>query len=275
MASVFSLRGMPAVSEIAVRRALSVADLVVTNATDAELTINGGRAQRLPPSRVARAISRFGAMPSWMSLSKTDEYKNQARATVQYRIDIDVPIEGSLAEVDMAFVKYLAKPRITMADIAAFSRGIGRTRSAGDRRAPALSAYATAVLIKDQDPLSGITLPFAAHVEKLRAAIVGLEQIERPLAQLIRSIVQLNLNHFDVEGLPDGVPPLAQAMRLYAAVRDAQDPTLPPIHSVRGVPLCPIDATTEDILDTIARPHVARSARGFERLWQAANSGLV
>jgi hypothetical protein len=172
-----------------------------------------------------------------------------ADVRARYIVDIAIPDDRELAEVDRAFVRCLAVDRPSTRDIDSYAASVQRFASAR-RYSGALGDYAHGVLAKEGSEYSGATLPFEAFETKFSRALDELsDHVERPVAAAVVATARLNLNDVTEPYTRTGDRRLDQCLHVLHTTASLQPKLLTtPARTGALVSLCPIDRDTHFIL---------------------------
>jgi hypothetical protein len=112
---------------------------------------------------------------------------------VDFRIDIEIALDGDIAGVEQCFENAAHRGRLdrrAVEDVIAAARAFPTAIAYCD----GICEYLYGVLAKERSPDSA--LPFEKYREKYNRAAEVLRDVDRPLAQLIQGLVAFHFNHF-------------------------------------------------------------------------------
>jgi hypothetical protein len=131
------------------------------------------------------------------------------RVAQKYLLTLIAPDDRSLADIDELFLRVLGTKDARMESISHFHE---MTRDPPiSEYAEALGDYVRAVLIKDDDPRTGVSTRLHHHHEIQNKVLNILARYQRPLASLLCSILRFNLNDFSRWNEPSGFSVLDNA----------------------------------------------------------------
>jgi hypothetical protein len=161
-----------------------------------------------------------------------------------------------------------------MADVEHFASVCGRTTAIG--YVDALCSYVVGILLKEQAPGSGTSLPFNEFVDKLHTAIDGLANIERPLAATVRTAIRFGLNDFGSPELDLGpCTSIDVAYRFFATIAKGGEIGETSETPSRGEPICPVDAVTADLMRLVLRRSRTLPESDYRELLRRAEAGGI
>lgn len=176
------VRGIEAgATPIRVTRPLAPADIVVGRAQSAAL--NG---RSVPLSRLPKLIAEIQNDRVSVGLEN-----DGVRA--EYELDITIANDADLAGVEKEFVRLASGRSLTVRAIEAFIAECRRYASA-ETYFDAVCHYLYGVLAKEQAPDS--SLRYEVYRDRFNRAADALRDIERPLARIIRGLVEFHFNHY-------------------------------------------------------------------------------
>lgn len=130
----------------------------------------------------------------------------------RYRLTLIAPSDRSLGEVDRRFLDTLGTSDVCMN---AVSRFYEMTRDPPiSEYAEALGDYVRSVLLKDDDPRTGVSTRLHHHHEVQNKALNVLIMYQRPLAKALCCVLRFNLNDFSQWNEPSGFADLDGAFAL-------------------------------------------------------------
>jgi hypothetical protein len=210
--------------------------------------------REVPPKAVPTLVSgQTDAVIDVELINSFDEVALPIRQS--YRLILRIPDKASLDAVDQAFIKHLATGMPQMAQVAAFL-GDRLCRGPASDYAEALGSYLRGLLVKDQAPNTGVTLPPAEADDLYGAALEVLKGFHRPLSAVVCGLVRFALNNFGFLDRPTGFRRLDRCNAILAPLLGLD---VPPIEDKaegkRGavVPLCPLDQAIDRVLDLAER----------------------
>ena len=238
-------------AELIVRAPVSAGLFSAESSTSANVILDGENIRGVDPAGLGALIADRQIGHLRIEL-KNHRAADAADVCAVYTVNIAIPDEDELAEVDRAFVRNLAIDWLSTRDVESFASEVEALRSARDY-AGALADYAHGVLAKEASEFRGATLPFDAFHAKFSRALVELaEHISRPVAASVVAVARLNLNDLVAPAPQTGDPSLDGCLRTLSEVVNLRSPAAGTDHRVgiSEVELCPIDRDT----------HLVRSA---------------
>jgi hypothetical protein len=237
-----------------IRQPLRAAQIAVENCSAARVRLNSAAQPEMPPIAVLTLLSeQTDAVIDLVLINRFDE----VAAPVQqpYRLILHIPDKASLDAVDRAFIEHLARGMPQMAQVAAFL-GDPLCRGAVSDYAEALGSYVRGLLVKDQAPDTGVTLPPAEADDLYGAALEVLKGFRRPLSAVVCGLVRFALNDFGLIDRPTGFRRLDRCNATLAPLLGLDVPPIKDeIESKSGavVKLCPFDQAIDRVLDLSER----------------------
>lgn len=121
--------------------------------------------------------------------------------------------------------------------------------------AEALSDYVRGVLIKDQDPSTGIHGTPVDWLDAYKSAVTVLNAVERPLAVLISAIIRFALNDFSQWQNSTEFLALDHSVRILGSLATCREPTLEllPVQPDQYRGVCPVDAGVSRVIELSSR----------------------
>lgn len=251
VARPFLLIGGIEPEEICVIRSTgAVRGLIVANATDAEIEVDGGARVSIAVGDLGRVLLKLKQGRVLIKLSNAA----QAKATPVFTLyDISFHIAGAVAlrNVEVAFSETIMSSALSRALIDKFL-GDPRCRHAGHDYAEGLASFTLGVLLKERPLSEHLTTPFARYRESYGSALRILSGFQRPFARLISNVIRFALNDFSECKQPTGYWELDLACAL---LRDPERSDFPSDFGSEAVrrEICPVDHGTGQILDLAVR----------------------
>jgi hypothetical protein len=164
--------------------------------------------------------------------------------TVTYHIEFDIPIEAQLAAVERVFNMLIVNQPLESDRIAQFITVV-KQEDGARYYLEGVSDFLYGVLAKDQR--GGTSLNRDDYTAKFHAAREALRFMNRPLANLIKALVNFNDNAFsEAEALaPDGQ--VAIACRMLNGLRSGRHCSAP-VASIASGHNLPVDTLTAEIM---------------------------
>jgi len=141
---------------------------------------------------------------------------------VTYIFNIKIPDESEIKEVDNNFTNMLIIDNVKMRDVRHFSDACSKYQSAIEY-ASALADYIVGIMIKDQNPNSGVVLPLAKYPEKLQKALIVLNNFNSPISKIICALIKFNINDFAKQPIPCGIGLLDSINSFFHDIISAKD----------------------------------------------------
>jgi hypothetical protein len=228
---------------------LQVSRIVVRNCTNVQVTVDG---RRQPPTSLRRIANLLAAqVDSTIVLELVNRFDAVAEPVRQlYRLQFRIPEKRSLDDVDRAFVEHLGTPIPTMEKVARFLED-RRCSGLSSDYADALAAYVRAVLVKDSDQNTGITLRPAEARALYGDALYRLRRVPRLLPQVISGLIRFAVNDFSRSEEPTGIIRIDRTVAFLAPLLLLKGPSVIPdddSEQTRTVALCPIDHGLDRVL---------------------------
>ena len=198
-------------AEETIRTCIHPRSLEVFNCTGLSVSFDGEvlRPIRLPT--LARQLTGLRRADIRLQLSKVGVGPIQP-VIQEYHLKIVAPDEESLARVDKLFFSTLDDGDINLGKVGAFCETT-RDEPAAEY-AEALADYVRAALIKDGDPRTGVSGRLSHYHEVQNRALNTLQSFDRPLANLLSSVIRFALNDFSRWRESSGFAPLDYAYRV-------------------------------------------------------------
>lgn len=238
-----------------VRSQLRTSDVVVANATSAEVQVDRRGWERIASHDLGRHLSALTLATVGVRLVNA-AVKGVDPAVREYRIPFHVANAAELKAVEEAFAEYLTTDDVRSLSVADFLAD-ARCRAGGSDYAEGLAAYVLGVLVKEQSP-DRVRTPLARYRDHYNTALDRLSVHARPLPYLICMLMRFGLNTFVPSATLTGYQELDVAMALLNGPGPSlPNPSLNPAATLRKV--CPVDHGTGRILDLALR--LAREER--------------
>lgn len=235
-------------SEIVVRTAFSAGSVRVDSSTSMSIVLDGEVVGPVLPAGLGELLQGRAVGHLVIEL-ENHRAVDAADVRATYVIQIGIPDEDELVEVDRAFVQYLAVDRPSTRDVESFALGT-ESYTTARAYAGALTDYVHGVLIKEGSDFGGATLPFEVFQAKFSRAVVELaDHTDRPVAATVVAASKLNLNDVVTVPVVSGDRRLNGCLHVLREIATRETPTPPT--EVRGgseVELCPIDRDTHLVL---------------------------
>ena len=259
------IAGVEPGAEETIRTCLHPSALEVFNCTGLFVGFDGEALRPIRLPTLAQQLTGLRRADIRLQLSKVGVKPIQP-VIQEYHLKIVAPDEESLARVDKLFFSTLDVDDINLDKVGAFCETT-RDEPAAEY-AEALADYVRAALIKDGDPRTGVSGRLSHYHEVQNRALNSLQSFDRPLANVLASLIRFALNDFSRWREPSGFAPLDHAYRVIGPL--AQDHRAPHRSGtsvcVKGktrVFICPVDVGT----DAVTR--VAKEAADLT-IWNAA-----
>ena len=243
------VQGNPAPSVVVVRHRASVADFTLFNCTACIVRV-GGKELSFKPSELAGWLAETQPVHAdvWLE-NERPEFGGRVHSEV--RIEFRIASSADLERCDQEFRKLLARPSFRMYEVEAFVKSVPQ-HGASREYSGALADYAIGVLLKDQEPTSGIVGSLHEHKDKFMSALEVLSGLSRPVARAIESAIAFNLNAWDRLQPPAELPAFIHATEFFRLLEGFKS-TASNSWLLDDVPnaICPIDGTTGGLLRAI------------------------
>ncbi|MGU3476564.1 hypothetical protein [Methylobacterium sp. D48H] len=232
-----------------IRVPLGPSDVVVANATTAEVQVDRRGWVQVPPEDVGRCLSTVARGTIGVRLVNS-VVRGAAPAIRDYRVSLHIASIGELSAVEAAFQDHLTIDDIRSMSVSDFLND-PRCGAGGRDYAEGLAAYVLGVLVKEQSP-DRVTTPLARYREHFNAALDRLSVHARPLPYLLCMLIRFALNTFAPGNTLTGYRELDLAMAILvgpgAPCPEPADDTSAALRRV-----CPVDHGTGRILDLASR----------------------
>ncbi len=232
-----------------VRAVPSAKDLVLANATAAEIKIDGSNHAAIPVKKLAGALLKIRQGQVTLRLTNASQ-DNAAPVSTSYEISFRIADGNELKAVELAFSDIIMSA-LTRASIDRFLND-PRCRRTGSDYAHGLASFALGVLLKERPASEHLTTPFARYRESYGSALLVLSDFRRPFSRLISEVIRFALNDFSVTRAPTGYWELDLANALLKDPKRRYLPPAPGAASMRRK-ICPVDHGTGQILDLAVR----------------------
>ncbi|MCC1482410.1 hypothetical protein [Roseibaca sp. Y0-43] len=177
-----------------VRSVISMSDVVVANASYAELSIDGGAAKKVSAEELRAILAKVRQAEVRLKLVNASE-RHAAPVLSHYSISFRVAGLEALKAVEEAFTEILVSSSISREAISRFLAD-PRTCDAGKEYASGLADYCLGILLKERPEGERLTTPLSRYRELYGSALQVLKDIQRPLAHLIEKIIRFSMNDF-------------------------------------------------------------------------------
>ena len=228
-----------------IRQAMDASDLQIMNAKEVALGINGDQLRSISCEAFLQVLNRtrYGTLEL--------QLRNRG-ACRRYVIHVLVPKQDDLRRIEDLFTEHLVRNDVSVSDVRHFDE-ILSVGGAAREYASALADYVYGILAKDS--AGQTTLPFEEFPNKLKRSLDIVKAFKTPLAATITSSIRFNLNDFQSSWRPCGTPLLDNAFWFFR--RRALEKSGGHFKSTdrQTKPLCPVDAVTHTILDTLDKPN--------------------
>jgi hypothetical protein len=239
-----------ATPEQTIRSSVIAQNIDLINVRKIVVRKNGGKSQEWTQDELKANLSNRENAHYVITLVNTDSLDERPVQT-DYTVNIKIPDQTEIEAVDENFIHILAIDNAEMSDVNRFSDVCSKYQSATEY-ASALADYVIGVMVKDQNPSSGITLPFKKYPEKMQKALATLHDFDRPIPRVICASIKFNLNDFRIPPVPCGVKLLDDINDFFSTIVVAREkPTFcynEPVEEFKKLPICPIDRDTFNIL---------------------------
>ena len=246
---VLFLNYKEAVSEQTIRYGLDPGGIVL-DATVLKVSKNGEESTEWTRDQLKQHLCNDDDAHYVITLINIDEKRNSS-VDASYTVQVKIPQQSELDEIDEKFIKTLAIEEPTMEDVREFTDSfkVGISKEYLN----AMATYVTGILIKDQRIRStGTMLPLKHYKEKMQSALEILGDFNRPIARVICLMIRFNLNDFRKPVKPSGVGPLDDAMEFFSNVADCNLAEFPGKSGMTNsgceLPACPVDRDSRMIL---------------------------
>ena len=271
---VLLLGGREPAREVALRDALSLDQIAIANATDAEISINGGVGKAISVDELTRTLPKLNQIEVSLKLRNASQV-NATPVVNEYRISIRIAEPQALRNVELAFSDWIRAESLSRSAIDRFLND-PRCRDVGQDYAVGLAQYTMGILQKERPDFEILTTPVSQYRVSYGLALRTLVDFQRPFARLISELVRFALNDFSTPGQPTGYAELDHARALLANCGDTILPMNSEPNSSRRE-LCPIDHGVDQVLALATRMSVQLRWSPIldDECRQAANSGVL
>lgn len=170
-----------------------------------------------------------------------------------YEISVELPAPEHLHAVELAFARIAATGSLSLNSINSFVREVANASTAR-RYLDGLSGYLFGVLAKDQRGDTGLTQEQGRT--KLNEAHQTLMLIDRPLAKVVRAVIEFQANVFLRTRGVSVAPRLLQAMQWFESAHGGHLAPFPEMQVIDGPTpsRVPLDAATDELLTWASLP---------------------
>ncbi len=190
----------------------------------------------------------------------------------KYEISVELPAIEEILAVEGAFARLAAMGSLSLNGINSFIREVSSALTAR-RYLDGLSGYLFGVLAKDQRGDTSLTQEQGRM--KLNDAHQTLMLIDRPLARVVRAVIEFQANVFLQTRGVRLAPRLLHAMQWYESARKGRLEAFPETQVIDGVApsRVPLDAATDELLTYMSSPVALlhSQARAIEKRCQQPN----
>ena len=221
------------------------------------------------PVRVATLVKRLGrTQRAVLRLRLANSGGGLTQPVVQeYRLRVLAPDDAALSMIDKLFSGQFGADVVNLDEVGRFYEA---TRDGAAREyAEAVGDYVRAVLLKDDDPRTGVSTRLHHYHEVQNKALNVLRSYDRPLAKLLCALLRFNLNDFSQWGEATGFACLDHAYALLGPLshqgegRGVAETARKKNHRVF---VCPVDLGTDTVTN------LAKQAAGLSRWGSAADA---
>ena len=271
---ILILGGREPAHEETIRDALSPDQIAITNATDAEISIDGGVGKAISLDELTRTLPKLNQTEVSLKLRNASQV-NATPVVNEYRISIRIAEPQALRNVELAFSDWIRAASLSRSAIDRFLND-PRCRDVGQDYAVGLAQYTMGILQKERPDYEILTTPVSQYRVSYGSALRTLVDFQRPFARLISELVRFALNDFSAPGKPTGYTELDHARALLANCGDTTLPMNSEPNSSRRE-LCPIDHGVDQILALATRmsAQLRWSPILDDECRQAANSDVL
>ncbi|OQW91640.1 MAG: hypothetical protein BWK79_16425 [Beggiatoa sp. IS2] len=259
---IIRINNKTATFEQTIRSPITAQNIDLINVQKIVVCKNGGKSQEWTQDELKANLSDRENAHYLITLVNTDSL-NKRPVEANYTFNIKIPDQTEIKAVNENFIHTLAIDNVKLSDVGRFSDICSKYQSATEY-ASALADYVMGVMIKDQNPSSGITLPLKEYPKKMQKAFATLHDFNYLIPIAICASIKFNLNDFRLL-LPCDVELLDDINKFFSTVAVArEEPILyynEPSEEFKKLPICPIDRDSFDILmwfQKICRGEVAR-----------------
>lgn len=190
----------------------------------------------------------------------------------KYEISVELPALEEVQAIELAFARLAAMGSLSVNSVNSFIREVAFASTA-KRYLDGLSGYLFGILAKDQRGETSLTQEQGRM--KLNEAHQTLALIDRPLAKVVRAVIEFQANVFSRTRGVRLAPRLLHAMQWFDAARSGRFESLPEAQIVDGAAPArvPLDAATDELLTWMSSPVAAlhSQARAVEKRCQQPN----
>lgn len=253
-------------AEDVIRPSLTAPSIEAFNCTGMTAGFDGEPVRPTRPTILAKRLGRTSRAILRLRLINTGDGLTQP-VVQEYHLRVLAPDEAALAKIDELFLQELGADSVNLERVGLF---YDATRDgAAAEYAEAVGDYVRAVLLKDDDPRTGVSTRLHHYHEVQNKALNVLRSYDRPLAKLLCALLRFNLNDFSRW---DEVTGFAQLDHAYALL----GPLAHQIEAEGGVSdskvrrrnhrvfVCPVDLGTDMVTE------LARQAAELPRWGSAA-----
>jgi hypothetical protein len=239
----------PASNEV-IRANLNADAVRVLNCTAIQLSTDGMRFTRCELEEIGRVLAG-GKGRIWVQL--VNRFEPAAAPILQcYDLEFRVATEEQLRRVDETFVNQLARPDPTIDDVDRFLQSEPALEAL--EYAAGLADYVLGVLVKDGDSNAGVRRGLRDYRPKLNKSLRVLQSYDRPLSNLISSLIRFSSNDFSRANIETTYEPLDRANAfltpLAARERSVSSSRLRQAKRPQegAVGVCPIDTGSDSVM---------------------------
>jgi hypothetical protein len=242
---ILFIKGKEPAQRFSVRTKLSEADVFVQNATIASVAVNGDVTEGVSIESAMKQLVAHSDVELSISLIN-DVGKKSTPVISKYDLSIRAASVEQLRGVERAFDDVLMDKAMTRAAIGLFLED-QRTKGVAAEYATGLAEYALGVLLKERPDTEPLTTPFARYREAYGSALERISDFDRPLANLISSLIRFAMNDFSAWNTQTGFWELDLAN---AALHNPVSKSIEHIGDLPASrrPICPVDHGTGKIL---------------------------
>ncbi len=229
-----------------VRKAHEATSINIFNCTRASVSRNGHDFRNCDTAQLPKIFVKASGR-IWLRLENAFAERAEPVRS-DYDIEFRVPSSDELEQVDRTFVRLLGRVDPTIHDVDVFIQACPSGAITDYVRA--LADYVLGILLKDDDPVSGVGPGDRDYRPKLNNALRTLQTLNRPLPALLAAMIRFSANDFTNWTTDSGLPRL-----------DAANATLGPLHALGqgrsasmwtshagGSPVCPIDNGSDAVM---------------------------
>lgn len=182
----------PASTDI-VRKAFRSGDVAVFNTTAVHISHDGSSFEECSSADLGRKLSTHPNSRIWLHLENQFLAK-AAPVRTEYDLAFKIYSRRNLTQIDKLFVAHLGRADPSVGEVDQFlqkSREIDAIEYAD-----ALGNYVLGVLVKDGDARAGVRPGERDYRRRYNSALRTLQSFDRPLAQLVSSLIRFSSNDF-------------------------------------------------------------------------------